>query len=353
MRARGPRRLGRLRPEDPAALGPYRLVGRIGSGGMGTVYAGVADGIDGYLAVKVVHGEYAADPGFRRTFAREARLLVRVDSPCVARFVHADVEAERPWLVTEFVAGPTLRHHVERFSALRGGMLLGLAAGTAEALCAVHSAGIVHRDFKPSNVILSATGPKVLDFGIAQADEDPTLPLRLRRAYRRARERGVDPPRRPLRPGGPDAAARTRRPLVGTPGWISPEQYRGQPVTERSDVFLWGALVGFAAARRDPFGHGSPRELARRVVAESPDLAGLPPGLARLVSAALAKDPADRPRPPELLAEVLSLAGRAPEPGASGRQRVRELLAQEWTGVSARPPRPPRRPLSDWLRWGR
>lgn len=330
-------------------MGPYRLIGRIGSGGMGTVYAGVAEGIEGYLAVKVIHREHAANPEFRRNFAREARLMVRVDSPCVPRFVHADVEAEQPWLVTEFVAGPTLRHHVERFSALRGGMLLGLAAGTVEALCAIHSAGIVHRDLKPSNVILAATGPKVVDFGIAQADEDPTLHLRLRRMYRRARERGVSPPRRPLRPGRP-AAARNRRSLVGTPGWISPEQYRGQPVTERSDVFLWGALVAFAAARHDPFGHGSPQELAHRVVAEEPDLDGLPPGLERLVLAAMAKNPADRPLPGELLDEVLALAGAEAAPGATRRQRVRELLAREWTGVSVRPPKPPRPPLLGWLR---
>ncbi len=329
-------------------MGPYRLIGRIGSGGMGTVYAGVADGIDGYLAVKVIHGEHAANPEFRRKFAREARLMVRVDSLCVPRFIHADVEAERPWLVTEFVAGPTLRHHVERFAPLRGGMLLGLAAGTVEALRAIHFAGIVHRDLKPSNVILSTTGPKVLDFGIAQAEEDPTLYLRLRRMHQQARARGVTPPPRPMRPGRSPAAA-LRRSLAGTPGWISPEQYRGQPVTERSDVFLWGALVAFAAARHDPFGHGSPQELAHRVVHEEPDLDGLPPGLERLVLAAMAKNPADRPTPGELLREVLSLAGPVSAPGAGERQRVRELLEREWTGVSVRLPKPPRRPLREWL----
>ncbi|TDQ43907.1 serine/threonine-protein kinase [Actinorugispora endophytica] len=346
MRARGPRRLGRLLPDDPAEVGRYRLVGRIGTGGMGTVYAGTAEGVEGYLAVKVIHAVHAANPEFRRRFAREARLMVRVDSPCVPRFIHADVEADRPWLVTEFVPGPTLRHHVERYAPLRGGMLLGLAAGAAEALRAVHAAGIVHRDLKPSNVILAPGGPKVLDFGIAQADDDPTLHLRLRRMRRRVRALGIaNPPSTPMRPGGPDAPAGGGRSLLGTPGWISPEQYRGRPVTERSDVFLWGALVAFAAARHDPFGHGTPNELAHRVLTEEPDLDGLPPELERLVLAAMAKRPADRPTPSELLREVLSLAGPPPAPGTGERHLVQALLENEWTGVSDRLPGPPRGPL--------
>ncbi|RCV51956.1 serine/threonine-protein kinase [Marinitenerispora sediminis] len=352
MIARGRRRLARLRPEDPRTVGPYQIVGRVGSGGMGTVYAGTTPELSGYLAVKVVHEAHAVDPGFRRRFAREARLMVRVDSPCVPRFVRADVEAPVPWLATEFVPGPTLRHHVERRAPLRGGMLLGLAAGVAEALRSMHAAGIVHRDLKPSNVVLAPGGPKVLDFGIAHAAEDPTLWLRLRRMRRRVRDLRLPVPAAlPPRPGPAPAPAGTGRPdLVGTPGWISPEQYRGRPVTARSDVFLWGALVGFAAARHDPFGHGHPAVLARRVLREDPDLAGLPAGLEELVLAAMAKDPEDRPSSTELLRRVLDLA----EPAGRGdgadegdgrprtdRQRVRSLLAREWTRVSARPPKPP------------
>ncbi|GLU47709.1 serine/threonine-protein kinase [Nocardiopsis ansamitocini] len=342
MKARGPRRLGRLHAEDPAEIGGYRLIGRVGTGGMGTVYAGAGSGIDGYLAIKVIHPEHAVDPEFRQRFAREARLMVRVDSTCVPRFIHADVEAGQPWLVTEFVAGPTLRHHVERFAPLRRGMLLGLAAGAAEALRAIHTAGIVHRDLKPSNVILAPGGPKILDFGIAQAEEDATLHLRLRRMRRRARALGItNPPDTPMRPGGPDSAAPRRRSQLGTPGWISPEQYRGLPVTERSDVFLWGALVAFAAARHDPFGHGTPKELAARVLNEEPDLSGLPSRLEQLVLAAMAKKPADRPTPGELLAAVLPMAGPPPSPDATERTRVRALLDAEWTGVYARLPKPP------------
>ncbi|MFC7329851.1 serine/threonine-protein kinase [Marinactinospora rubrisoli] len=356
MIARGRRRLARLRPEDPREVGPYRIVGRVGSGGMGTVYAGTTPELSGYLAVKVVHAAHAVDPAFRRRFAREARLMVRVDSSCVPRFLRADVEAPLPWLATEFVPGPTLRHHVERHAPLRGGMLLGLAAGVAEALRAMHSVGIVHRDLKPSNVVLAPTGPKVLDFGIAHAAEDPTLWLRLRRMRRRVRDLRLPVPSAlPPRPGRTrDSTGAGRPDLVGTPGWISPEQYRGRPVTDRSDVFLWGALVAFAAARHDPFGHGHPKVLARRVLLEEPDLAGLPPGLEELVLAAMAKDPAGRPDSTELLRRVLALA----EPLLPGdaaprtdRQRVRALLAREWTRVAARPPKPPLA-LPAWLPGG-
>ncbi|WP_179646605.1 serine/threonine-protein kinase [Spinactinospora alkalitolerans] len=349
MIARGSRRLQRLRPEDPATVGPYRLVGRVGSGGMGTVYAGSADGLSGYLAIKVIHGAHAADPEFRRRFAREARLMARVDSPCVPRFVHADVEATLPWLATEYVPGPTLRHHVERYGALRGGMLLGLAVGAAEALRAVHAVGIVHRDLKPGNVILAPGAPKVLDFGIAYAHEDPTLWLRLRRMRRRVSELRIPhPPSPPYRTGAPIASGAPGGDRVGTPGWISPEQYRGAHATRRSDVFLWGALVAFAAARHDPFGHGHPKVLARRVLHEEPDLAGLPPGLEELVLAAMAKSPGDRPESAELLRRALALApggGRGPDgaPAGTDRQRVRALLDREWTRVSARLPKPPRR----------
>ncbi|PSK92372.1 serine/threonine protein kinase [Murinocardiopsis flavida] len=342
MIARGRRRLDRLRPGDPEEVGPCRIVGRVGTGGMGTVFAGTMGGRAGYLAVKVIHPEYAADPGFRRRFAREARLLVRVNSRCVPRFVRADVEAERPWLVTEYVPGPTLRRQVERFGALRGGMLLGLAAGAAEALRAVHGAGIVHRDLKPGNVVMAPGGPKVLDFGIAHAPEDATRWLRLRRGRGRVRALGLaDSPALTEPLGAFVPTGRRRGDRVGTPGWISPEQYRGGPATPRSDVFLWGALVAFAAGRKDPFGHGSPREMAFRVLREEPDLEGLPDGLAALVGAAMAKRPEDRPEPAALLSTTLGLAGA---------DDVRGLLADVWTRVSAPPPRPPRRPLLP--RWG-
>ncbi|GAA3726415.1 serine/threonine-protein kinase [Salinactinospora qingdaonensis] len=346
MIARGPRRLQRLRPDDPRTVGAYDIVGRIGSGGMGTVYAGTTDELSGYIAIKVVHGEHAANQEFRKRFAREAKLMARVDSPCLARFIHADVEAELPWLATEFVPGPTLRHYVERHQPLRGGMLLGLAAGTAEALRSIHAAGIVHRDLKPSNIILAPEAPKLLDFGIAYADEDPTWWLRVRRVYRGARERRVSPPRVPSQSSKSGSGGGDR---VGTPGWISPEQYQRKAVSDRSDIFLWGALVGFAAARHDPFGHGPPKEMARRVLHEQPDLQGLPPQLKELVLAAMAKNPDDRPSSKEVLQRVLELAEPGEEAPAGDRQRLRALLSREWTRVSDRLPKPPRPALREIL----
>ncbi|MFC4560524.1 serine/threonine-protein kinase [Nocardiopsis mangrovi] len=349
MKARGARRLGRLVDGDPSEVGRYRLVGRVGDGGMGVVYAGTADGVTGYLAIKVIHAEHAARDEFRRNFAHEARLLARVNSPCVARFVQADVEADPPWIATEYVPGPTVRHHVERHGALRGGMLLGLAVGAADALRAIHAAGIVHRDLKPSNVVISPTGPKVLDFGIARptAGEDPTRWMRVRRLRRRLQElRGAEQPD----VSGTDHATQPARDRVGTPGWISPEQYRGRPATDRSDVFLWGCLIAFAAAAHDPFGHGHPKEMARRVVAEDPDLAGLTPAMEKLVLAAMAKDPADRPDSGVLLDRALALAADdavADPPRPTSAQRavaVRSLLKETWTDVSIRLPQPAR----DW-----
>ncbi|GAA2008843.1 hypothetical protein GCM10009799_40730 [Nocardiopsis rhodophaea] len=350
MKARGVRRLGRLLPDDPREVGGYRLVGRVGAGGMGTVYAGTAEGISGYLAIKVVHAEHAADVRFREQFAHEARLLARVNSPCVTRFISADVEAERPWLATEYAPGPTVRHHVERHGPLRATMVRALAVGIADALRAIHSAGVVHRDLKPSNIIMAPSGPKVLDFGIARPSTrtDATRWVRVRRMRRAFRAlRLPSPDTLP----GPEAGSGVPRDKVGTPGWISPEQYRRQPVTDRSDVFLWGALIAFAAAAHDPFGHGHPRELARRVLHEDPDLDRLPPGLDELVPIAMAKDPDDRPDSAELLRLLLAredIAGggqtsrRSGGPMGERTATVRDVLAEQWTDVAARLPRPPR-----------
>ncbi|MEU0242548.1 serine/threonine-protein kinase [Nocardiopsis sp. NPDC006198] len=348
MKARGARRLDPLEPGDPREIGGHRVRGRIGSGGMGTVYAADSPGVQGYLAVKVVHPGQAADRRFRERFALEARLLSRVNSPSVARFVRADVEADLPWMITEYVPGPTLRYHVERFGRLRRGMLLGLAVGTAEALRAVHAAGVVHRDLKPSNVVLSPTGPKILDFGIAHPveDPDPTKWIRLRRMRRAYRDLGLP---------SPDTLADERVAStvdrLGTPGWISPEQYQRRPTTQKADVFLWGAVTAFASVAHDPFGRADVKEMARRVMFEEPDLQHLPPGLERLVLAAMSKDPDERPDSAELLREALALESpeggvRPPDGGeaspGTGAAAVRRLLERRWTEVAVRPPQPPR-----------
>jgi eukaryotic-like serine/threonine-protein kinase len=307
--------LSPLLDEDPAQIGGHTLVGRIGAGGMGTVFAASApDG--GYLAIKVIHTDHAADPDFRARFAREVDLVRRVTGPRVPAFHGADPDAEAPWLATEYVPGRTVADHLDTHGPLTGGMLLGFAAGTAEALRVVHATGVVHRDLKPGNVILAADGPKVLDFGIARAVEETAL----------------------TRTGG----------VVGTPGWIAPEHYQGAEITAAADMFAWGALVAYAATGANPFGTGAPNALAYRVLHGEPDLAGVPGELLPLLRAALERDPARRPAADEAVQSVHSLWRHTTQaaPADDEATAVQHLLGREWTEVHtalpAAPP-PPRR----------
>ncbi|MFC7329901.1 serine/threonine-protein kinase [Marinactinospora rubrisoli] len=289
--------------KDPTHIGGYRVVGRLGSGGMGAVYAAVDNG-GAPLALKVVHREYATDPEFRARFAREVNLMRRVTGTCVPAFLDADTEDARPWLGIEYVPGLTLNKHIGRNGPLTGDMLLGLAAGIAEALQVVHSAGIVHRDLKPGNVILAPTGPKVLDFGIARAIEESAI----------------------TRTGG----------LLGTPGWLAPEQYRGAAPAPQSDMFAWGGLVAYAATGRRPFGSGTPDELAFRTMEHEPDLAGVPEHLLPLVAAALAKDPGRRPTAAQALDAVTAMWTGSPQVTNEEATRVLPgLLNERWTEVGA------------------
>ncbi|MFD0773180.1 serine/threonine-protein kinase, partial [Streptomonospora algeriensis] len=310
-----PERFSPLLPDDPERIGPYTVVGRVGAGGMGTVFAALHRQHDQYVAVKVVLEELAADPEFRTRFAREVDLVQRVRSPCVPAFRGADTESTTAWLATEYVPGPTLREYLRANGALSGGKLLALAAGLVEALHAVHGQGIVHRDLKPGNVILGPSGPKLLDFGIARAVEETAL----------------------TRTGG----------VVGTAGWMSPEQYRGGRLTEQSDIFSWGALVAFAATGREPFGSGAPNALAYRVMQSAPDLEGVPVELRPLLEAALAKDPAARPTAGMALQALQQLWGNPRAPDAALTRdpaaAVTTLLSAEWTGMEAAPPKPPRK----------
>ena len=256
--------------DDPTHLGPFRLLGRLGSGGMGVVYAAL-DGRDRRAAVKCVHRSHTGDREFRDRFAREVKLVRRVRAAALPAFLGADAKADRPWLATEYVPGPTLDEHVRGHGPLRGEALTVFAAGVAEALTAIHAAGVVHRDLKPGNVILAPDGPKVLDFGIARAVEETAL----------------------TRTGG----------LVGTPGWISPEQYGGADATDRSDVFAWGGLVAYAATGAGPFGTATSDVLAARVLSAAPSLNGILEPLRGVVGRSLAKDPAHRPDAATLVAD--------------------------------------------------
>ncbi|MEU3016305.1 serine/threonine-protein kinase [Nocardiopsis sp. NPDC007018] len=273
-----------LDPVDPRYLGPYRLVGRLGTGGMGVVYAALDDR-DRRVAVKCVHRVLASDADFRDRFAREVGLVRRVRATCVPEFLGADTRAEVPWLATEYVPGPTLAESVGTRGPLSGSALTGFAFGVAEALTAIHAAGVVHRDLKPGNVILAPGGPKVLDFGIARATDGTAL----------------------TRTGG----------LVGTPGWISPEQYRGAPATELSDVFAWGGLVAHAATGQGPFGAGTSDVVVARILSEPPSLSGVPEPLRGVVARALAKDPDARPSAIELRHTLAGVLGAGGEPDAT------------------------------------
>jgi hypothetical protein len=251
-------------PPDPAWIGRYRLVRRLGAGGMGLVYlAHAPDGTP--VALKIIRPEYADDPVYRRRFHQEAEAAARVRGPGVARVLDHDTVGASPFLVTEFVPGSSLHDRVNSAGPLRGAELDAFARGVAHALAGIHAAGVVHRDLKPPNVLLSPTGPRIVDFGIARAFDAGTR-------YTTAGE------------------------VIGSVGWMAPEVLRQQPATAASDVFSWGATVAYAATGRRPFGDGPDIAVANRVLSgPPPDLAGVPPQLAPLVVAALSPDPRARP----------------------------------------------------------
>ncbi|WP_150237633.1 serine/threonine-protein kinase [Nocardiopsis quinghaiensis] len=291
---------------DPRRLGPYRLVGRIGAGGMGAVYGGL-DESGRCVAVKTVHAKFARRRAYREAFAREVDMLSRARGVSTAHLHAADVTARVPWLAFDYVPGRDLRSHVREFGPLRGEMLRAFAAGTAEGLAALHAAGIAHRDIKPGNVILSPDGPKIVDFGIAT-----TI------GTRRATDRGAS---------------------YGTPGWVAPERYAGASAAPAADVFAWGALVALAATGRDPFGRGTPEELSQRVRTGHHDMEGVPEDLRPLVERALSTDPDQRPSAVELMGALLLPPAEA---GVDGRGRavpaaetLRVLLRDYWRGVDA------------------
>ncbi|WP_330347408.1 bifunctional serine/threonine-protein kinase/ABC transporter substrate-binding protein [Streptomyces sp. NBC_00582] len=264
-----------LRTSDPARLAGYRLLGRLGAGGMGVVYLGRSAG-GTLVALKVIQAEYAEDPGFRERFRREADTARRTSSPWVAPLVDADPEAEQPWLATAFVPGPSLAEAVAAHGPLPAGTLRVLGARLAEALGELHTAGLVHRDVKPGNVLLALDGPRLIDFGVARDPEDTSLT-----------STGV---------------------VVGTPGFLSPEQARGARESGTAgDVFSLGCVLAYAATGRPPFGTGSLDALLYRTAHDAPDLEGVPEELAEIVGGCLEKDPERRPSA-ETLAHSLSSA---------------------------------------------
>ncbi|MFC5784709.1 serine/threonine-protein kinase [Streptomyces aureus] len=276
---------------------------------MGTVYAAVGERGE-RVAVKVVHAGQAADEQFRARFRREVHALRRVSGPCLVPLVEADPEAETPWLATAYVPGPTLAQHAAAHGPLAGIQLHLFAAGTAGALAAVHAAGVVHRDLKPTNVIVTPDGPRVLDFGIAHV-ADGTAVTRT----------GI---------------------LTGTPGWLSPEYYRDGTAGPPGDVFAWGALLAFAATGRHPFGAGNAEAVAFRVLNGEPDLVGVPIELAGVVKSCLAKDPAHRLSSAAMAERTAELLGeQATQVLGEFHDRPTEvpnLIAEQWHPPTAEDP---------------
>ncbi|MFD7322113.1 bifunctional serine/threonine-protein kinase/ABC transporter substrate-binding protein [Streptomyces sp. NPDC059875] len=262
-----------LLPSDPSVIAGYRLLGRLGAGGMGVVYLGRTD--NGELAaVKVTHADHADQTDFRARFRREVEAARRVASPWAVPVTGADPDAPEPWMATAFVPGPSLGEAVTAHGPLPERSVRILGGALARALTAVHEAGLVHRDVKPGNVLLAVDGPRLIDFGIARTTGETALT--------------------------------STDMVVGTPGFLAPEQAeaRAPEIGPPSDVFALGCLLAYATTGRPPFGTGALDALLYRTVHDEPDLAGVPDGLLDLVRACLAKDPALRPTAEEVTARL-------------------------------------------------
>ena len=302
-----------LQPEDPREIGPYRLLGQLGTGGMGQVFLGMSAG-GRPIAVKVIRTELATDPDFRARFRREVAAAQKVSGLFTALVVDADLDCPMPWLATAYVAGPSLTEAVKGHGPLPARSVLALTAGLAEGLDAIHAAGVVHRDLKPSNVLLAEDGPRVIDFGISEAAEASAV-----------------------------AGANV---LIGSPGYMSPEQVLGADIGPASDIFSLGSVLTFAATGTGPFGAGSHAALMYRLVNNPADLDDVPGALRSLVSSCLAKHPGDRPTARQVLAEVGALQ---PAPGWLAESIMNGFIQdarppRTWPGRASRSHRPRPRP---------
>ncbi|MFI9847532.1 serine/threonine-protein kinase [Nonomuraea sp. NPDC051941] len=256
---------------EPQQIGPYTIIRPLGQGGMGVVYLARDQG-SRLVALKRLREGPAGDAGFRRRFTREVEAARSVARFCTAPVLDAGIDGESAYIVTEYVDGPDLATAIRKRGPMAGADLEALSVGVATALTAIHQAGVVHRDLKPQNILLSPVGPRVIDFGIAQLVE-------------------------------PDASRSTG--IVGTPAYMSPEQATEGRITAASDVFAWGGVVAYAATGRPPFGSGGAPEVLFRVVHYAPELTGLDERLRPLVEQALDKDPARRPTAQQLLDRLL------------------------------------------------
>ncbi|WP_084464688.1 serine/threonine-protein kinase [Microtetraspora fusca] len=269
-------RLSPLRPEDPQQLGGYLLNGRIGAGGQGVVFH--ATGPDGSpVAVKLLRARLTGDGGDRRRFVGEVQAVRRVAPFCTAQVLDADLDGDRPYIVSEYIDGVSLQEYVRAYGPRSDGALDRVAVGTATALAAIHRAGVIHRDFKPANVLIGADGPRVIDFGISRLLDATTTT------------------------GGP----------VGTPAYLAPEQLRAEPVGPACDMFSWALTVAFAASGRHAFAADTYGAILARILYGTPDLGPLDGPLREIVVACLASEPRDRPTAEEVLGRLLGGGGAA------------------------------------------
>ncbi|MFD4596025.1 serine/threonine protein kinase [Streptomyces rubiginosohelvolus] len=280
--------MDKLGPDDPHRIGAYRLLGRLGEGGMGQVFLARSDR-GRTVALKLVRRELAERPEFRARFRQEVHAAHRVGGAWTAPVLDSDTEAPVPWVATGYVAGPSLQRIVSgrpgapvtasgAYGPLPARSVRFLGSGLAHALQHIHGAGLIHRDLKPSNVLMTIDGPRVIDFGIARALESVA-----------------------------DGDLTRTGVLVGSPGFMAPEQVRGERVTTACDVFCLGSVLAYAASGRLPFGtaeSGGVHALMFRIAQEDPDLTGVPEELAGVVRDCLAKDPAARPGTDEILARL-------------------------------------------------
>ncbi|WP_444960876.1 protein kinase domain-containing protein [Nocardiopsis sp. M1B1] len=288
-----------LRAGDPRELDGYRIVSRLGRGGMGTVYL-AKDASDRSVAVKLIHPDLADDESFRLRFAREVEAARRVARFSTAGVIDARLEGDPLFIVSEYVPGPNLDEAVRSDGSMAGGTLEGLAMGVAAALTAIHGSGVVHRDLKPANVLLSPVGPKVIDFGIARALDEAA-----------------------------DAVTRSSQ-LMGTPSYMAPELILGERATAAADIFAWGCLVAFAGTGTAPFDAATVPAVLHNISSAPPRLDGLDPDMYDLVNAALDKNPANRPTSKQLLAR---LTGQE-DPEES---EVERTISTSWAPPSSSP----------------
>ncbi|QVQ51893.1 protein kinase [Spiractinospora alimapuensis] len=296
MTSNGSHRVKPLRAGDPEELGEYRIRGRLGRGGMGTVYL-ATDAQGREVALKLIHPDLSDDEAFRRRFAREVHSAQSVARFSTAAVLDAQLEGETLYIVSEYVAGPNLAEAIDADGPMFSGTLEGLALGVAAALAAIHGAGVVHRDLKPANVLLSSVGPKVIDFGIARALDD-------------------------------DNAVTRSSQLMGTPAYLAPELILGQDITPASDIFSWGCLVAFAGRGTAPFDAPTVPAVLHQISTAEPDLSGFDDTLRAVVGEALSKEPESRPTAQQILDQLVGKDN-------SGERDVGRTVMRSWTPPTA------------------